>query len=121
LLWVDDRRRWWPVCMAVLGLAIAVHGLHHALHPTLRHHHAVLGAVPLDERLLRALVVEPVLALRRLLLLWSPDSGPWSMDAPRSEFDGLGPLEPEPLAALAAVVLAGAWLARRDLRVLARL
>jgi hypothetical protein len=121
LLWVDDRRRLWPACAWVLVLAGLIHGVHGVLHPSLRHHHAELPPVPLDERLLRALVVEPVLAVRRLLLAWSPSSGPWFMDAPTSELEGLGPLEPVSLAWLAGLVVGMAWLARRDFAAVVRL
>jgi hypothetical protein len=121
VLWVDDRRRLWPVCAAVLVLGAAVHGLHGALHPSRRHHYEGFSHATLDERLLRMLAVEPVLAVRRMLLLWSPHSGPWFMDAPTSEFDGLGPFTPGALAGLAALLAGAAWPLRRELRTAVRL
>jgi hypothetical protein len=121
LLWVDDRRRFLPVCAVVLVLASVVYGVHAWLHPSLRHHYAEFLPVSFGERLLRMLVVEPVLALRRSLLLWSPDAGPWFSNPRTGEFEGLGPLEPVALAGLAAIVVAAAWLARRDRGALVRL
>ncbi|MCX4241166.1 hypothetical protein [Paraliomyxa miuraensis] len=118
---VDERRRWWLPCAGALGLGIAVHAVHGLHYPTVRQHHAAFEAVALDERLLRALVIEPVLALRRMLLLWSPGSGPWSMDPPVDEFEGLGPLEPSALLGLAGMLAALAWLARADFGKIARL
>lgn len=120
LLWVPDPRRLWPVCAGVLVLAAAAHGVHGELYPSYHHHYAVLPPVSLGDRMLRMLVVEPVVALRRLLLLWSPDSGPWFMDAPTSELDGLGPLDPGSLAWLCGLVVGAGWLARRDLGVVVR-
>lgn len=119
LLWAGDRRLW-SVCAWVLVLAAAAHAVHGELQPSLRHHYAELPPASLDDRLLRMLVVEPVLALRRLLLLWSPHSGPWFMDAPVSEHDGLGPLAPGALAGLAALLAGVAWRVRADLRVVVR-
>lgn len=121
LLWVPEPRRFGPVCAWVLVLAAAVHGIHGELHPSRHHLYAVLPPVSLGDRLLRMLVLEPVVALRRLVLAWSPESGPWFMDAPTSELDGLGPIEPLSLAATAGAVAATAWLVRRDLRAVVRL
>lgn len=120
LLWAREPRRVRAVCAWVLLLAAAAHGIHGELHPSYHHHHAALPPVPLGDRLLRMLVVEPVLALRRLLLTWSPDAGPWFMDAPTHEFSTLGPLDPTALAWLLALVVGAVWLVRRDLGVLAR-
>lgn len=121
LLWVDEPRRFRRLCTWVLVLAALAHGAHGQLYPSRHHLYAVLPPVSLDDRLLRMLVVEPVVALRRLVLAWSPESGPWFMDAPTGELDGLGPLEPLSLAITAALLAAATWLVRRDLPTLVRL
>lgn len=121
LAWVDDRRPWGTLCLTATGLGAAIHGAHSWYYPELLSHHMEIATMSLGDRLLRALVVEPVLALRRLLLLWSPDSGPWYMNAQTGEFTGLGPLAPAPLLGLLGLLSARAWLGRRQLPSFTRL
>ena len=122
LLWAPDPRRVRLACAGVLVLAAVAHGVHGELYPSRHHHHAVIPPVSFGDRLFRTLVAEPVLALRRLLLLWLPDSGPWHMDPRTHEFaDGLGPLGPLPLAWLASLIAGAVWLVRRDLGAVVRL
>lgn len=120
-LWAPVPGRVRGACAWVLGLAATTHLVHGVLYPSVHHHHALLPPVSPGDRLLRVLVAEPVLALRRLLLGWTPEGGPWFMDAPTPELPGLGPLEPAALAGLAAALAGAAWLARGDLGRVVRL